>query len=95
MDAAGNEGSSGQLPTVAHHEGQAVEKQVASEGGGTFAPAPGHTPGAHLMGSLRGRRSEEVVLVTGSCSALLVLGFWLLVDSQLLLFLFSGLEGLL
>lgn len=93
MDAAGNVGSSGQLPTVAHHEGQAVEEAAALEGGGTFAPVPGHTPGAHLMGSLRGRGSEEVVLVTGSCSALLVLG--LLVDSQFLLFLFSGLEGLL
>lgn len=79
MGAAGSGGSSEQLPTSAHLEGQVAEGEVASEGGGTFAPAPGHTRGAHLTGILGGRRSEDVVLVTGSCSAP-VLG--LMVDSQ-------------
>lgn len=73
MDAAGNGGSSKQ-PPIFVHQGQDAEGEVASEGGGAFAPAPGHTPGAHLLGSLRGRGSEEAVLVTGSCSALLQSG---------------------
>ena len=67
MDNAGNEGSSKQLPTFAHHEGQVAEGEEASEGGGTFDPAPGHTPEGHLTGSLRARGSEEAVLLTGSC----------------------------
>lgn len=70
MDAAGNEGSSEQLPTFAHHEGQAAEGEVASEEGGTFAHAPRHTPTAHLRGSLRRRGLEEMFLER-SCSALL------------------------
>lgn len=94
MDAAGNGGSSEQLPAFAHHEGQAAEEGEASEGGGTFAPAPGHIPGAHQMGSLRRRGSEEAVLVNREllCSAP-VLGF--LVDPQPLSSPFSGLEDLL
>lgn len=72
MGAAGSGGSSEQLPTFAHLEGQVAEGEVASAGGGTFAPAPGHTQGAHLTGNLGGRRSEEVALVTELlCSALL------------------------
>lgn len=71
MDAAGSGGSSEQLPTFAHLEGQVAEGEAASEGGGAFAPAPGRTPGARLTGSLRGRGSEEAALVTGSCCAVL------------------------
>lgn len=74
MDASGNEGSSEQLPIFAHRAGQVAGWEVASEGGETFSPAPGHTSGAHLMGSLRGRGSEEAGLVTGSCSVP-VMGF--------------------
>lgn len=69
MDAAGSGGSSEQLPTFAHLEGQVAEGEVASEGGGTFAPAPGHTPGAHLTGSLRGRGSKAVLVMELLCSA--------------------------
>lgn len=67
MDAAESGGSSEQLPTFAHHEGQVAEGEEASEGGGTFAPAPEHTPGTHLTGSLRGRGSEAVLVTELLC----------------------------
>lgn len=76
MDAAESGGSSEQLPTFAHHEGQVAEGEEASGGGGTFAPPPGHTPGAHLTGSLRERGSEEAVLVTELLCFAPVLGWF-------------------
>lgn len=90
MDAAESGGSSEQLPTFAHREGQVAEEEEASGGGGPFAPAPGHTPGARLTGSLRGRGSEEAVLG----AELLCASPGLLVNPNLS-HLFPGLEGVL
>lgn len=67
---AGNGGSSGPSPTFAHHGRQADVGRVLLEGGGTFAPAPGHTGVVHLMESLGGRGTKTIPVRKLGCAIL-------------------------